>query len=119
MTYVQPDIETFCLGTAFGTAAMLLSSGTKGKRYIPPNARTMIHQPSGGAHGQATDIDIHAREILIIRERLNELMAQHTGQDIEKIRLDTERDNFMNAEQSKAYGLVDEVMMRRKLADNT
>ncbi|WP_372777575.1 ATP-dependent Clp endopeptidase proteolytic subunit ClpP [Litorivivens sp.] len=119
MQFVKPDVSTMCIGQAASMGAFLLSGGTKGKRYILPNARTMIHQPSGGAHGQATDIDIHAREILIIRERLNELMAQHTGQDIEKIRLDTERDNFMNAEQSKAYGLVDEVMMRRKLADNT
>ena len=118
MQFVKPDVSTMCIGQAASMGAFLLSGGTKGKRYILPNARTMIHQPSGGAHGQATDIDIHAREILIIRERLNEL-AQHTGQDIEKIRLDTERDNFMNAEQSKAYGLVDEVMMRRKLADNT
>ena len=119
MQFVKPDVSTMCIGQAASMGAFLLSGGTKGKRYILPNARTMSHQPSGGAHGQATDIDIHAREILIIRERLNELMAQHTGQDIEKIRLDTERDNFMNAEQSKAYGLVDEVMMRRKLADNT
>ena len=116
MQFVKPDVSTMCIGQAASMGAFLLSGGTKGKRYILPNARTMIHQPSGGAHGQATD---QAREILSIRERLNELMAQHTGQDIEKIRLDTERDNFMNAEQSKAYGLVDEVMMRRKLADNT
>ncbi|WP_372747538.1 ATP-dependent Clp endopeptidase proteolytic subunit ClpP [Litorivivens sp.] len=117
MQFIKPDVSTMCIGQAASMGAFLLSGGTKGKRYMLPNARTMIHQPSGGATGQATDIDIHAREILIIRERLNELMAQHTGQDIEKIRLDTERDNFMNAEQSKAYGLIDEVMMRRTVAD--
>ena len=93
--------------------AFLLSGGTKGKRYILPNARTMIHQPSGGAQGQATDIDIHAREILIIRERLNQLMAEHTGQDYETISRDTERDNFMNAQQSCDYGLVDQVITSR------
>ena len=118
MQFIKPDISTMCIGQAASMGAFLLAGGSKGKRYMLPNARTMIHQPSGGAQGQATDIDIHAREILIIRERLNELMAQHTGQDIEKIRLDTERDNFMNAEQSKAYGLVDDVMTRRQLADN-
>lgn len=118
MQFIKPDVSTMCIGQAASMGAFLLSGGTKGKRYMLPNARTMIHQPSGGAQGQATDIDIHAREILIIRERLNELMAQHTGQDIEKIRLDTERDNFMNAEQSKAYGLVDDVMTRRLIADN-
>ncbi|MBB3046527.1 ATP-dependent Clp protease protease subunit [Litorivivens lipolytica] len=119
MQFIKPDVSTMCIGQAASMGAFLLSGGTKGKRFMLPNARTMIHQPSGGAQGQATDIDIHAREILIIRERLNELMAEHTGQDIEKIRLDTERDNFMNAEQSKAYGLVDEVMTQRKMAENT
>lgn len=114
MQFVKPDVSTMCIGQAASMGAFLLAGGAKGKRFMLPNARTMIHQPSGGASGQATDIDIHAREILIIRERLNELMAHHTGQDIEKIRLDTERDNFMNAEQSKAYGLIDDVMMQRK-----
>ena len=94
--------------------AFLLAGGAKGKRYALPNARTMIHQPSGGAQGQATDIDIHAREILIIRERLNQLMAEHTGQDLETIQRDTERDNFMNAQDSAAYGLVDEVLDTRQ-----
>ena len=93
--------------------AFLLCGGAPGKRFCLPNARTMIHQPSGGAQGQATDIDIQAREILIIRQRLNQLMAEHTGQSLESIERDTERDRFMNAEQSKEYGLVDEVVSSR------
>jgi ATP-dependent Clp protease protease subunit len=102
-----------CIGQAASMGAFLLAGGAKGKRFILPNARTMIHQPSGGAQGQATDIDIQAREILIIRERLNQLMAEHTGNDVETIRRDTERDNFMNADDSKTYGLVDEVLRGR------
>lgn len=113
MQFIKPNVSTMCIGQAASMGAFILCGGTKGKRYMLPNARTMIHQPSGGAQGQATDIDIHAREILIIRERLNQLMAQHTGQDIETITRDTERDNFMNAEASKAYGLVDEVISQR------
>jgi ATP-dependent Clp protease protease subunit len=113
MQFIKPDVSTMCIGQAASMGAFLLSGGAKGKRYILPNARTMIHQPSGGAQGQATDIEIQAREILIIRERLNQLMSEHTGQDIEVIRNDTERDNFMNAQQSCDYGLVDEVMGRR------
>ena len=96
--------------------AFLLCGGTKGKRYCLPNSRTMIHQPSGGAQGQATDIEIQAKEILIIRERLNSLMAAHTGQSLEVIERDTERDRFMNAEQSKEYGLIDEVLNSRAVA---
>lgn len=118
MQFVKPDISTTCIGQAASMGAFLLAGGAKGKRFILPNARTMIHQPSGGATGQASDIDIHAREILLIRERLNELLAQHTGQDIEKIRIDTERDNFMNAQQSKAYGLVDDIMRQRKAPES-
>ncbi len=118
MQFIKPDVSTMCIGQAASMGAFLLCGGAAGKRYILPNARTMIHQPSGGAQGQATDIDIQAREILIIRERLNQLMAEHTGQDIETIARDTERDNFMNAEASKAYGLVDEVLVHRKLTDN-
>lgn len=118
MQFVKPDISTTCIGQAASMGAFLLAGGAKGKRFILPNARTMIHQPSGGATGQASDIDIHAREILLIRERLNELLARHTGQDIEKIRFDTERDNFMNAEQSKAYGLVDDIMRQRKAPES-
>jgi ATP-dependent Clp protease protease subunit len=113
MQFIKPDISTMCLGQAASMGAFLLGGGTKGKRYCLPNARTMIHQPSGGAQGQATDIDIQAREILIIRERLNRLMAEHTGQPLEVIERDTERDRFMDAEQSKEYGLVDEVVRSR------
>ena len=113
MQFIKPDVSTMCMGMAASMGAFLLGGGAKGKRFILPNARTMIHQPSGGAHGQASDIDIHAREILIIRRRLNELMAEHTGQSLETIERDTERDRFMNAEQSREYGLVDEVVSRR------
>jgi ATP-dependent Clp protease protease subunit len=113
MQFIKPDVSTMCIGQAASMGAFLLCGGAKGKRFILPNARTMIHQPSGGAQGQATDIDIQAREILIVRERLNRLMAEHTGQDIEQIQTDTERDRFMDAEQSKTYGLVDEVVSHR------
>ncbi|MEH6556806.1 MAG: ATP-dependent Clp endopeptidase proteolytic subunit ClpP [Oceanicoccus sp.] len=113
MQFIKPDVSTMCIGQAASMGAFLLAGGAKGKRFILPNARTMIHQPSGGAQGQATDIDIQAREILIIRERLNQLMALHTGNDVEVIRSDTERDNFMNADDSKTYGLVDEVLRGR------
>lgn len=113
MQFIRPDVSTMCIGQAASMGAFLLAGGAKGKRFILPNARTMIHQPSGGAQGQATDIDIQAREILIIRERLNQLMAEHTGNDVETIRRDTERDNFMNADDSKTYGLVDEVLRGR------
>lgn len=113
MQFVKPDVSTMCVGQAASMGAFLLAGGASGKRFSLPNARCMIHQPSGGAQGQATDIDIQAREILIIRERLNLLMAKHTGQSIETIRKDTERDNFMDAQASKAYGLVDEVMDSR------
>lgn len=111
--FVKPDVSTMCIGQAASMGAFLLCGGAKGKRFMLPNARTMIHQPSGGAQGQASDIEIHAREILIIRRRLNELMAQHTGQSLETIERDTERDRFLNSEQSKDYGLVDEVINRR------
>ena len=113
MQFIRPDVSTMCIGQAASMGAFLLAGGAKGNRFILPNARTMIHQPSGGAQGQATDIDIQAREILIIRERLNQLMAEHTGNDVETIRRDTERDNFMNADDSKTYGLVDEVLRGR------
>jgi ATP-dependent Clp protease protease subunit len=113
MQFIKPDVSTMCIGQAASMGAFLLSGGAKDKRFILPNARTMIHQPSGGAQGQATDIDIQAREILIIRQKLNELMAKHTGQSLETIQRDTERDNFMNAEQSRAYGLVDQVIAER------
>jgi ATP-dependent Clp protease protease subunit len=113
MQFIKPDVSTMCIGQAASMGAFLLGGGAKGKRFILPNARTMIHQPSGGAQGQATDIDIQAREILIIRERLNRLMAEHTGQSIETIERDTERDRFMDAEQSVEYGLIDEVVRSR------
>ncbi len=112
MQYVKPSINTICLGQAASMGAFLLTAGTKGKRYALPNARVMIHQPMGGFQGQATEIDIHAREILKIRERLNEIMAKHTGQPLDKISQDTERDYFMSSEEAKRYGLIDEVITR-------
>ena len=113
MQFIKPDVSTMCIGQAASMGAFLLSGGAAGKRLCLPNARTMIHQPTGGAQGQATDIDIQAKEILVIRKRLNELLAQHTGQSLETIESDTERDRFMNAEQSMAYGLVDKVVTNR------
>jgi ATP-dependent Clp protease protease subunit len=112
MQYVKPPINTICLGQAASMGALLLAAGTKGKRFALPNARVMIHQPMGGFSGQATEIDIHAREILKIRERLNEIMAKHTGQPLDKIALDTERDYFLSGEEAKKYGLIDEVITR-------
>ncbi|MEZ5539550.1 MAG: ATP-dependent Clp endopeptidase proteolytic subunit ClpP [Pseudomonadales bacterium] len=116
MQFIKPDVSTMCIGQACSMGAFLLAGGAKGKRYCLPNSRTMIHQPSGGAQGQATDILIHAEEIIKIRQRLNEIMAEHTGQPVETIARETERDNFMSAEQSKAFGLIDEVLDRRVLA---
>jgi ATP-dependent Clp protease protease subunit len=113
MRFIKPDVSTMCIGQAASMGAFLLSGGTKGKRYILPNARTMIHQPSGGAQGQATDIEIQAKEILFLRERLNSLLADHTGQTMAVIERDTERDRFMSSEQSVEYGLVDEVITSR------
>ncbi|MEM1114399.1 MAG: ATP-dependent Clp endopeptidase proteolytic subunit ClpP [Pseudomonadota bacterium] len=118
MQFIKPDVSTMCVGQAASMGAFLLCGGAKGKRYCLPNARTMIHQPSGGAQGQATEIDIAAREILIIRQRLNALMAEHTGQTLEAIERDTERDRFMDAEQSKEYGLVDDVVSSRAVSDS-
>ncbi|MDN3640024.1 ATP-dependent Clp endopeptidase proteolytic subunit ClpP [Simiduia curdlanivorans] len=117
MQFIKPDVSTMCLGQACSMGAFLLGSGAKGKRFCLPNARTMIHQPSGGAQGQASDIHIQAQEILKIRERLNCLMAEHTGRSVEQIAKDTERDTFMSAEESKAYGLIDEVVSRRPKAE--
>lgn len=114
MQYIKPDVSTMCLGQAASMAAFLLAAGAEDKRFILPNARCMIHQPSGGAQGPATDIHIHAQEILKIRQRLNERLAFHTGQTVEKIANDTERDNFLDAEAAKAYGLVDEVLDKRE-----
>jgi len=109
MQFIKPDIGTICVGQAASMGAVLLGAGTKGKRYALPNSRVMIHQPLGGFQGQATDIEIHTREILDARDRLNKILSQHTGQPIDKIKVDTDRDNFMSGEQAKAYGLVDEV----------
>lgn len=114
MQFIKPDVSTMVLGQAASMGAFLLNAGAAGKRYALPNSRVMIHQPLGGFRGQASDIDIHAREILFIRERLNELLAKHSNQDIETIARDTERDNFMSAERAKAYGLVDEIVVSRK-----
>jgi len=112
MQYVKPPINTICLGQAASMGALLLAAGTKGKRFALPNARIMIHQPMGGFQGQATEIDIHAKEILKIRERLNEILTKHTGQPIERIRTDTERDYFLSGDEAKRYGLIDEVITR-------
>ena len=114
MNYITPPIATVCMGRAASMGAFLLSAGQKGMRYALPNSQVMIHQPLGGFQGQATDIDIHAREILRMRETLNGLLAKHTGQPIEKIAHDTERDNFMTAELAQAYGLVDKVLASRR-----
>ena len=114
MNYITPPIATVCMGRAASMGAFLLSAGQKGMRYALPNSQVMIHQPLGGFQGQATDIDIHAREILRMSETLNGLLAKHTGQPIEKIAQDTERDNFMTAEMAQAYGLVDKVLASRR-----
>ena len=113
MQFIKPDVSTICIGQAASMGALLLASGAKGKRYALPNSRVMIHQPSGGSQGQATDIEIQAREILTLRQRLNEILARHTGQSFETIANDTERDNFKSAEAAREYGLVDEVLERR------
>ncbi|UCD35744.1 MAG: ATP-dependent Clp endopeptidase proteolytic subunit ClpP [Nitrospiraceae bacterium] len=110
MQYIKPDISTYCLGQAASMGALLLTAGTKGKRYVLPNSRIMIHQPMGGFHGQATDVEIHAKEILKMKETLNRIMAKHTGQPLEKIHIDTERDYFMSGQEARDYGLVDEVI---------
>ncbi|KJS18135.1 MAG: Clp protease ClpP [Peptococcaceae bacterium BRH_c4b] len=114
MQYVKPDVSTICLGQAASMGAFLLAAGAKGKRFALPYARILIHQPSGGMQGQATDIDIHAREILRMRDELNRLLSEHTGQPVEKVAKDTERDYFMSAQEAKEYGIVDEVFLSRK-----
>lgn len=113
MRFIKPDVATMCIGQAASMAAVLLAAGAKGKRYVLPHSRVMIHQPHGGAQGQATDIEIQAREILYMREKLNQILAECTGQSIERIAKDVERDLFMNAEQSKAYGMIDEILDKR------
>jgi ATP-dependent Clp protease protease subunit len=113
MQFVKPDVSTLCIGQAASMGAFLLAAGAKDKRFALPNSRVMIHQPMGGFQGQASDIEIHAREILYLRGRLNELMAKHTGQDVKAIERDTDRDNFLSAEESVKYGLVDKVLVSR------
>ena len=117
MQYIKPDVATICMGQTTSMAALLLTAGAKGKRYALPHARIMIHQPLGGAQGQATDIDIQAREILKIRDTINEILAKHTGKSLEKIRKDTERDFFMSAEEAKEYGIIDRVITSREMKD--
>ena len=114
MQFVKPAVGTMCVGQAASMGALLLAGGAKGKRVCLPHSRIMIHQPLGGFQGQATDIDIHAREILLIREKLNMILAKHSGQSMEKIRLDTERDNFMGANEAREYGLIDEILAVRE-----
>jgi len=113
MSYIKPDISTLCIGQASSMGAILLTGGTKGKRFALPNSRIMIHQPLGGFQGQATDIEIHAQEILKIRTKLNEILSQHSGKDIDKVSQDTERDNFMTSENAKEFGLIDQVVEKR------
>jgi ATP-dependent Clp protease protease subunit len=115
MQYIRPDIATICVGQSASLAALLLAAGTKGKRYALPNSRIMIHQPLGGMQGQATDIDIHAKEMLKTRDTLNRILAKHTGQDIKKIQRDTERDFFMSSDEAKEYGIVDKVITTREM----
>jgi ATP-dependent Clp protease protease subunit len=116
MQFIKPDVSTICLGQAASMGSLLLTGGAKGKRYCLPHSRIMIHQPSGGFQGQATDIEIHAREILQMRARLNEIMAKHTGQSIERVQRDVERDNFMEAQTAVEYGIVDTVLAKRPAA---
>jgi ATP-dependent Clp protease protease subunit len=118
MQFIRPHVTTMCIGQAASMGAVLLAGGEKGKRYALPHSRMMIHQPLGGFQGQATDIEIHAKEILLIRERLNAILAHHTGRDLETLSRDTDRDNFMSAEQSVEYGLIDEVLDRRPAQKN-
>jgi ATP-dependent Clp protease protease subunit len=117
MQYIKPDVATICMGQTTSMAALLLASGTKGKRYALPHSRVMIHQPLGGAQGQASDIDIHAREILKVRDTLNQILAEHTGQNLKRIARDTERDFFMNSQEAKEYGIVDNIITTRVMQD--
>jgi ATP-dependent Clp protease protease subunit len=117
MQFIKPHVSTMCIGQAASMGAVLLAGGEKGKRYCLPHSRVMIHQPLGGFQGQATDIDIHAREILLVRERLNQILSNHSGQPMEVIQKDTDRDNFMSAEQAREYGLIDTVLESRQIAD--
>lgn len=118
MQYIKPDVSTLCIGQAASMGALLLTAGAKGKRYCLPNSRVMIHQPLGGFQGQASDIEIHAREILYLKARLNEIMAKHANRSVPDVEKDTDRDNFMSAEESVSYGLVDAVLARRDESAN-
>ncbi|HEY3537082.1 MAG TPA: ATP-dependent Clp endopeptidase proteolytic subunit ClpP [Trinickia sp.] len=118
MQFIKPQVSTLCTGFAASMGTFLLAAGAKGKRYALPNARIMIHQPSGGSQGTAADIEIQAKEVLFLRERLNQVLAERTGQSIEKIAKDTDRDNFMSADAAKAYGLIDEVLAERSVLDD-
>jgi len=118
MQFIKPDVSTMCIGQAASMGALLLTGGAKGKRYCLPHSRMMIHQPLGGFQGQASDIDIHAREILSIREKLNKILSDHTGQPIEKVQQDTDRDNFLSANDAVSYGLIDQVLSSRTAVDN-
>jgi ATP-dependent Clp protease protease subunit len=113
MQFIKPDVSTLCIGQAASMGALLLAAGEKGKRFCLPNSRVMIHQPLGGFQGQASDIEIHAKEILFLKEKLNQILANHTGQTLKKIAADTDRDNFLSAEQSVDYGMVDQVISKR------
>jgi ATP-dependent Clp protease protease subunit len=113
MQFIKPDVSTLCIGQAASMGALLLCAGAKGKRYCLPNSRVMIHQPMGGFQGQASDIEIHAKEILYLREKLNEIMAKHTGQPVDRIARDTDRDNFLSAAEAKEYGLIDRILTSR------
>jgi len=113
MQFIKPDVSTMCIGQAASMGALLLAGGAKGKRYCLPHSRMMIHQPLGGYQGQASDIDIHAREILLIREKLNKILSDHTGQPMEKVQQDTDRDNFLSANDAVSYGLIDQVLLNR------
>ena len=115
MQFIKADVSTMCIGQAASMGAVLLAGGAKGKRYCLPHSRMMIHQPLGGYQGQASDIDIHAREILLVRERLNAILSKHTEQPLDKIKADTDRDNFLGAEESRDYGLIDEILVARKV----
>lgn len=117
MQYIKPDVTTICMGQTTSMAALLLAAGTKGKRYALPHSRIMIHQPLGGAQGQATDIDIHAREILKVRDTLNQILSKHTGQPVERVAKDTERDFFMSAEDALEYGIIDRIITTREMQD--
>jgi len=113
MQFIKPDVSTICVGSAMSMGALLLAGGAKGKRFALPNARILIHQIMGGYEGQASDVEIHAREVLSLRQRLDEVLAEHTGQPVEQVRKDTERDNFMTAEEAKTYGIIDDVIAHR------